>query len=88
VGCTTALACRRPAPSLEVLLLDNVTFHAEDECGPFRPDRHDARTPRGWPASPENAQIFDFTLSEEDLAELDGLDRTGRMDRALERNWW
>jgi diketogulonate reductase-like aldo/keto reductase len=36
----------------------------------------------------ENAQIFDFTLSEEDLAELDGLDRTGRTDRALERNWW
>jgi diketogulonate reductase-like aldo/keto reductase len=30
----------------------------------------------------------DFTLSEEDLAQLDALDRTGRMDRALERNWW
>jgi len=29
----------------------------------------------------------DFTLSEEDLAELDGLDRTGRTDRALDRNW-
>jgi len=28
-------------PSLEVLLLDNVTFHADDECGPFRPHRHD-----------------------------------------------
>ena len=26
--------------SLEVLLLDNVTFHADDECGPFRPHRH------------------------------------------------
>jgi len=28
-------------PSLEVLLLDNVTFHADDECGPARPHRHD-----------------------------------------------
>jgi diketogulonate reductase-like aldo/keto reductase len=36
----------------------------------------------------ENAQLFDFTLSEEDLAELDGLDRTGRTERALERKWW
>ena len=27
--------------SLEVLLLDNVTFHADDECGPFRPHRHE-----------------------------------------------
>jgi hypothetical protein len=26
---------------LEVLLLDNVTFHADDECGPFRPHLHD-----------------------------------------------
>jgi diketogulonate reductase-like aldo/keto reductase len=36
----------------------------------------------------ENAQIFDFTLSEPDMAELDGLDRTNGTDRALERNWW
>jgi 2,5-diketo-D-gluconate reductase A len=36
----------------------------------------------------ENAQIFDFTLSEEDLAELDALDRTGGTERALERKWW
>jgi diketogulonate reductase-like aldo/keto reductase len=36
----------------------------------------------------ENAQIFDFTLSSEDLAALDGLDRTGRTERALERKWW
>jgi len=36
----------------------------------------------------ENAQIFDFTLSEEDMAELDGLDETGGTDRALERKWW
>ena len=36
----------------------------------------------------ENAQIFDFTLSGEDLAELDALDVTGGSDRALERKWW
>jgi diketogulonate reductase-like aldo/keto reductase len=29
----------------------------------------------------ENARIFDFTLSEEDMAALDALDRTGRTDR-------
>ena len=29
----------------------------------------------------ENAQIFDFTLSDEDMAELDALDRTGGTDR-------
>jgi 2,5-diketo-D-gluconate reductase A len=36
----------------------------------------------------ENAQIFDFSLSEEDMAELDALDRTGGTERALERTWW
>jgi 2,5-diketo-D-gluconate reductase A len=36
----------------------------------------------------ENGQIFDFTLSELDMAELDGLDRTNGTDRALERKWW
>jgi len=36
----------------------------------------------------ENAQIFDFTLSEEDMAELDALDQTHGTDRALERHWW
>jgi diketogulonate reductase-like aldo/keto reductase len=36
----------------------------------------------------ENAQIFDFTLSEEDMAALDAGDRTGGTDRALERTWW
>jgi len=30
----------------------------------------------------ENAQIFDFTLSDEDMAELDMLDQTGGTDRA------
>jgi diketogulonate reductase-like aldo/keto reductase len=35
-----------------------------------------------------NAQVFDFALSDEDVAELDALDRTGGTDRALERRWW
>jgi 2,5-diketo-D-gluconate reductase A len=36
----------------------------------------------------ENAQIFDFKLSDQDMAELDALDRTGGTDQALERKWW
>ena len=36
----------------------------------------------------ENAEVFDFTLSDEDMAALDALDRTGRTDQALERKWW
>jgi 2,5-diketo-D-gluconate reductase A len=36
----------------------------------------------------ENAAIFDFALSEQDMAELDGLDRTGGTDRARESRWW
>ena len=36
----------------------------------------------------ENAQIFDFTLSEVDMTELDALDQTHGTDRALERKWW
>ena len=36
----------------------------------------------------ENAQIFDFTLSDEDVAELDALDHTAGTNRALERKWW
>jgi len=35
-----------------------------------------------------NAQIFDFTLSEPDMAELDALDKTKGTARALERVWW
>ena len=31
----------------------------------------------------ENSQLFDFTLSSEDLAQLDQLDRTGGTDRAI-----
>ena len=32
----------------------------------------------------QNAQIFDFALSADDMAELDELDRTGGTARALE----
>ena len=36
----------------------------------------------------ENARIFDFALSDADLAELDALDRTGGTDQAQEGKWW
>ena len=36
----------------------------------------------------ENGQVFDFALSEEDLAALDALDRTGGTEAARERKWW
>jgi len=36
----------------------------------------------------ENAQIYDFALSSEDLVELDALDQTNGTDVALERKWW
>lgn len=36
----------------------------------------------------ENAQIFDFVLSDEDMAELDALDRTGGTSNAVESPWW
>jgi len=36
----------------------------------------------------ENADVFDFTLSDADMAELDALDRTGGSDRAVEGKWW
>jgi diketogulonate reductase-like aldo/keto reductase len=36
----------------------------------------------------ENGQIFDFILSDDDMAELDALDQSGGTDRALERKWW
>ena len=36
----------------------------------------------------ENAQVFDFTLSDQDLTELDSLDRTGGADISLEEKWW
>jgi diketogulonate reductase-like aldo/keto reductase len=36
----------------------------------------------------ENAQIFDFELSTEDVTTLDRLDRTGGTDAAREQKWW
>src|SRR5690348_10672568 len=36
----------------------------------------------------ENSRIFDFTLSETDMAELDALDETGGTGEAVEGKWW
>jgi diketogulonate reductase-like aldo/keto reductase len=36
----------------------------------------------------ENAAIFDFGLSRNDMAELDALDTTGGTDHAMEDKWW
>jgi len=36
----------------------------------------------------QNAQVFDFELSDDEMAALDALDRTGGTARALERPWW
>ena len=36
----------------------------------------------------ENAAIFDFSLSEADMASLDALDTTRATDNARERKWW
>jgi diketogulonate reductase-like aldo/keto reductase len=36
----------------------------------------------------ENAQIFDFALSQEDMSELDDLDQTKGTDQAQEQQWW
>jgi diketogulonate reductase-like aldo/keto reductase len=36
----------------------------------------------------QNAQVFDFALSAEDMAALDALDHTRGTDRGLERPWW
>jgi diketogulonate reductase-like aldo/keto reductase len=36
----------------------------------------------------ENAQVFDFELSDEDMAALDALDGTGGTDQARESKWW
>ena len=36
----------------------------------------------------QNGRIFDFSLSDADMEELDALDRTGGTDRAQERKWW
>jgi 2,5-diketo-D-gluconate reductase A len=36
----------------------------------------------------ENGGVFDFALSDRDMQELDGLDRTSGTERANERKWW
>jgi 2,5-diketo-D-gluconate reductase A len=36
----------------------------------------------------ENAAIFEFRLSPEELAALDALDRTHGTGRAVEQPWW
>jgi len=36
----------------------------------------------------ENAELFDFALSGEDMARLDALDQTNGTDQALEDTWW
>jgi diketogulonate reductase-like aldo/keto reductase len=36
----------------------------------------------------ENARVFDFALSQEDVAALDTLDETGGTDQARESTWW
>jgi methylglyoxal/glyoxal reductase len=36
----------------------------------------------------QNAQVFDFRLADEEMAQLDALDRTRGAGRAQERKWW
>ena len=36
----------------------------------------------------ENMGLFDFKLTDDDMAELDALDETGGTDLARERRWW
>ena len=36
----------------------------------------------------ENSRIFDFTLSDSDIARLDALDQTGGTERARDDKWW
>jgi diketogulonate reductase-like aldo/keto reductase len=36
----------------------------------------------------ENARIFDFVLTSEDMAALDAMDQTRGTDQARERKWW
>jgi diketogulonate reductase-like aldo/keto reductase len=36
----------------------------------------------------ENGALFDFALSEPDLAALDALDKTGETEQAREGKWW
>jgi diketogulonate reductase-like aldo/keto reductase len=36
----------------------------------------------------ENGQVFDFALSDEDMATLDSLDQTDGTGAARESKWW
>jgi diketogulonate reductase-like aldo/keto reductase len=36
----------------------------------------------------ENAEVFDFELSDHDMLTLDALDKTGATERAREQKWW
>jgi diketogulonate reductase-like aldo/keto reductase len=36
----------------------------------------------------DNGRVFDFALSDEDMATLDALDETGGTERARESKWW
>ena len=36
----------------------------------------------------ENSQVFDFSLTDQDMAQLDALDRTSGTDDARENKWW
>jgi diketogulonate reductase-like aldo/keto reductase len=36
----------------------------------------------------ENGQVFDFSLTDQDMAQLDALDRTRGTDDARESKWW
>jgi diketogulonate reductase-like aldo/keto reductase len=36
----------------------------------------------------ENAEVFDFALSDQDMAALDALDETGGTEQARESKWW
>jgi diketogulonate reductase-like aldo/keto reductase len=36
----------------------------------------------------ENAQVFDFELTDDDMAALDALDETGGTDVARSDKWW
>ncbi|MHB8512275.1 MAG: aldo/keto reductase [Actinomycetota bacterium] len=40
------------------------------------------------PRIEENSKLFDFSLSDDDLAELDALDTTSQTSEAQERKWW
>jgi diketogulonate reductase-like aldo/keto reductase len=58
-----------------------------DSCGAARPGT-DTIVQTHRERIGENARIFDFALSDRDMAALGALDRTNGTDRALERTCW